>query len=103
MKLHTHYSIDECNDVDLLFERLTELQDENKIEFKKEDRFLIKVTDIDLSENEEIDLIKLLESLDLYPFLEFESDDYDIFEDEESDDYSGKGKSRKSQDDDYDY
>lgn len=106
-KLYTHYSTDECTDNDLLTERLNELQEENKIEFTKIERFLIKIVDIDLSETEEQELIKFLDSIDIYPCLEYEDDDdddvYNSYDDDD-DSYTGRGKGRRSSyDDDYDY
>lgn len=103
-KLYNHYSIDECSNKEKLFNELNHLKSENKIEWSKEDIDLIKIIDIDLDSDEELDLIETLEKFDLYPFMDYqdgeiynEEDDYDGYDDYEN------PKKKKYDDDSFDY
>jgi len=103
MKLHKYYSIDECNNEELLVERLESLQEDDKIEFELIDKWTLKIKDIDLTTNEEKKLVELFEELGLYETTvedEDEDESYEEYDDFE-DDYKPK-KSRKSYDDDFD-
>ena len=103
MKLHKYYSIDECSNEELLFNKLDILQKSGKVSYKKLDRWSIKIQDIDLSSKEEEKLINLLESLDLYETTvddDDEDDDYYFNEYEDEDDY--KPSRGRSYDDNFD-
>jgi hypothetical protein len=103
MKLHKYYSIDECNNEELLLERLEFLQEDDKIEFELLDKWTLKIKDIDLTTNEEKKLVELFEELGLYETTvedEDEDESYEEYDDFE-DDYKPK-KGRKSYDDDFD-
>ena len=105
MKLKKFYSIDECSNEDLLFEKLDQLQDDGKIECDYEDTWSIKITDLELTISEEKDLINLFEKLDVYPNLdleEAEQDSYDEYYDEEEEEYKPR-KSRNHDDDFLDF
>jgi hypothetical protein len=102
MKLHKYYSIDECNNEELLVERLESLQEDDKIEFELIDKWTLKINDIDLTTNEEKKLVELFEELGLYDTT-VDDDDDDSYEeyDEFEDDYKPR-KGSKSYDDDFD-
>jgi hypothetical protein len=102
MKLHKYYSIDECNNEELLVERLESLQEDDKIEFELIDKWTLKIKDIDLTTNEEKKLVELFEELGLYDTT-VDDDDDDSYEeyDEFEDDYKPR-KGSKSYDDDFD-
>ena len=101
MKLNKYYTIDECNDEEVLFSKLNELQEEGKIEYQKNDNWTIKVTDMDLSTKEEEDLIKLFDSLDLYPTDDEEESDDDYFYDEEEGEVDNYKTRKGGYDDDF--
>lgn len=104
MKLKKFYSIDECSNEDLLFEKLDQLQDDGKIEYEYEDNWSIKLVDVELTPTDEKDLINLFEKLDVYPNLDKEEADLeeesydDFYEDEYQEDYKSR---RKNSDDEY--
>lgn len=104
MKLHKYYSIDECNNEELLIEKLETLKEEGKIEFELIDKWTLKIKDLDLTTSEEKKLIEFLDSMDLYDTTVDDDDDddssyeeYDEFED----DYKPR-RGSKSYDDDFD-
>jgi hypothetical protein len=99
MKLHKYYSIDECNNEELLVERLESLQEDDKIEFELIDKWTLKIKDIDLTTNEEKKLVELFEELGLYDTT-VDDDSYEEY-DEFEDDYKPR-KGSKSYDDDFD-
>ncbi len=104
-QLFTRYSFDECTNEQKLFEKLDSLLEEGKIEYNAENQYVFKIKDIDLTDYEIEDLCYLFDSLEVYPYMESEDeeyegfDDFDDFEDEE-DDYTTKRY--KSKDDDFD-
>jgi len=103
-QLFTRYSFDECKNEKKLFEKLQLLKKEDKIEFSKEDQFIFRIKDIELSESEIDELTGFFDDQDVFPYmeeldeLEFE-DDYNDYQDED-DDYTSKRY--RSKDDDYD-
>lgn len=101
MKLNKYYSIDECKDEEVLFNKLDKLKEEGKIEYQKNDKWSIKVTDIDLSTKEEEDIIKLFDSLDLYPTDGEEELDDDYFYDEEEGEVDNYKPRKGGYDDDF--
>ncbi len=89
MNLFNYYTLDECSDRKKVLSVLKELKSEGKIEFSL-DGDVFKLKDIDLEEDEVENLEKLLDSNDVFPYLEREDDEdndgyYDDFGDE--DDY----------------
>jgi len=103
MKLHKYYSIDECNNEDILLERLESLQEDGKVEFELIDKWTLKIKDVDLTTNEEKKLIEFFEDLNLYDTTVDEDDEDDSYEeyDEFEDDYKPR-RGSKSYDDDFD-
>ena len=79
-RLFSYYSIDECLNIDKLYNELDKYADGGLLEYKLEDRDIIKIEDLDLTEDEIEDIEKLLDSLDVFPYL-----GYDDGEDEISD------------------
>lgn len=108
-KLFNFYSFDECSDEDKLFQRLDSLKNDSKINYTQDENYLIKIVDIELSDDEIDKLSQFLDSLNVLPYLGHEDDtdgDFDDYEDPDDDldnDYNGsRYKSRKDDyDDDY--
>jgi len=109
-KLFNFYSFDECSDEDQLFEKLDSLKDESKIEYTEQDNYIVKIKDLELSDDEISELIKFLDNLNVFPYLGIEEDEEDEFSDFDDDfsengddEYNGSYKSKKgkSSDDDY--
>ena len=87
--LFQFYSIDECvNDV-LLYEELDKFKGDGKLEYKKQDKYVIKITDISLDEADVTHLIGLFDSLELVPYLGYENPEL-LEEDNNSDDENGE-------------
>ena len=80
MKLKPIYIFDECDDTDSLFEKLEELKYVGKISYKKSDGWEFKIEDLELTEDEDWDLLEFFEEMDVYP-----SDSEDFDDDEDSD------------------
>jgi hypothetical protein len=100
MKLHKYYSIDECNNEDLLFEELESLQEDGKIEFELIDKTTLKIKDLELTTVQERNLIKKLDELGLYSEdIEDDEDDDLPYEDDYEDGYKPKKRSRNNEDD----
>ena len=108
MKLFKFYSTDECTNEKTLFEKLDNFKKEGKIDYETIDRWTIKVTDIDLSIDEEKETIELFDKLDLYPINNEEDDntmdeaDYGDYEDDGSD-YRPSVRNNHSYNDENDY
>jgi hypothetical protein len=106
-KLFNYYSFDECSDEQHLFERLDELVNQDKIEYNEQDKYLIKIKDIELDDNELEDLCNFLDENNVYPYLGYEEDDdiesdYNDYDDYD-DDYNGKSKGYRPGYDDEDF
>jgi hypothetical protein len=111
-KLFNFYSFDECSDEDQLFAKLDSFKDESKIEYTEQDNYILKIKDLELSDDEISDLVTSLDELNVYPYLGYEEDEedegYSDFDDDfsdEDDDYNGSYKSKRgksSEDDFYD-
>ena len=91
MELFNYYNLDECSEKKVIKKRLTQLEDEGKIDFKL-DGDILKITDIDLDEDEVEELVEMFDKYDVFPYPDYEegledSDDdyYDGIEEE--DDY----------------
>jgi hypothetical protein len=109
-KLFNFYSFDECSDEDQLFEKLDSLKDESKIEYTEQDNYIVKIKDLELSDDEISELLKFFDNLNVYPYLGIEDDDDDEFSDfddgfaeDDDDDYNGSYKSKKGKSNDDDY
>jgi hypothetical protein len=89
MELFNFYNLDECVNKKKVLKKLNQLLDEGKIDFSV-DGEILKLEDLDLSESEVEDVAELLDSNDVFPYLDKEDDDdfydgYDNYDDE--DDY----------------
>lgn len=71
-RLFNYYSIDECVNTDKLYNELDKYADDGILEYKLEDRDIIKIEDLDLTEDEIEDIEKLLDSLDVFPYLGYD-------------------------------
>jgi hypothetical protein len=76
-KLFNYYSFDECPDEDILFEKLNQLVDEEKIQYSEKESYLIKIDDLELSDTELEELSKFLDDNNVYPYLGYEEEDDD--------------------------
>jgi hypothetical protein len=90
MELFNYYSLDECPERKVIKKRLSQLEDEGKIDFKL-DGDILKVSDIDLDEDEVAELVEMFDKYDVFPYpdyeegLDDEDDYYDGFDDDEED------------------
>jgi hypothetical protein len=89
MELFNFYNLDECVNKKKVLKKLNQLLDEGKIDFSV-DGEILKIEDLDLSESEVEGVAELLDSNDVFPYLDKEDDDdfydgYDNYDDE--DDY----------------
>ena len=66
MKLNKFYSIDECQNEETLYKKLDTFVEEGKIEYEMIDKWTLKIKDLDLSTNEEKNLVDLFDSLELH-------------------------------------
>ena len=80
--LGKYYSLDECNNVDSVLNKLQHLQDEGKIYFSNIEQDILKIKDSDLNAKETKDLISFFEKNDVIEYLDYE----DMYEDEDFDD-----------------
>jgi len=101
--IYSHYSFDECKNEDELFDRLDALVEEGKITYVAQDKYILKIEDLDLTSDEVGELLDLFDSLDVFEYYGHQDDDedYDDFDqyDDEEDDY---GSTKRRKDDDYD-
>jgi hypothetical protein len=86
MELFNYYSLDECPDTKVIKKRLTQLQDEGKIQFKI-DGDILKINDLDLDEDEVSELIEMLDKYDVFAYPDYDDEGLDSEDDE--DDYYG--------------
>ena len=95
MELFNYYSLDECPERKVIKKRLTQLEDEGKVEFEI-DGDVLKLTDLDLDENEIAELVEMFDKYDVFPYPDYEegleNDDDDDYYDgydgfDEEDDY----------------
>lgn len=106
MKLFKFYSTDECTNEKTLFTKLDNLVDDGKIEYSMVERWVIKVKDLDLSTEEEKELVELFDKLDMYPVTDLNTDDdmeecdYGDGDDDESS-YIRESNTYNNFDDDY--
>lgn len=87
MELEKWWSLDECTNKKKVKKKLDELSDDGKIEYSI-DGDILKIEDIDLSDEDIDDISNLLDSNDVFPYLDKDDDDfYDGYgyDDEEND------------------
>lgn len=95
MELFNFYSLDECLNLKLIKKKLSELEDEGKIEFSI-DGDVLKIKDLDLDQAEIDDLIDLFDSNDIFPYPDYQTGtddedfgfgDYDDYDEDNTDNY----------------
>ena len=91
MELFNYYSLDECPERKVIKKRLTQLEDEGKIDFTI-DGDILKITDLDLDEDEVAELVEMFDKYDVFPYPDYEEgleEDDDFYNDgfDEEDDY----------------
>jgi len=91
MELFNYYSLDECPERKVIKKRLTQLEDEGKIDFNL-DGDILKITDLDLDEDEVAELVEMFDKYDVFPYPDYEEgleEDDDFYNDgfDEEDDY----------------
>jgi hypothetical protein len=90
MELFNYYNLDECPEKKVIKKRLSQLEDEGKIDFKL-DADILKITDIDLDEDEVEELVEMFDKYDVFAYPDYEDglDDEDDYYDgfDEEDDY----------------
>ena len=102
-KLFNFYSFDECSDEDKLFNKLDLLKNESKIHYTQDDNYLIKIKDLELTDDEIEKLSVFLDSLNVLPYLGYEEevdndfDDYDNDSDDDIDDIIPKKTKKRKQ------
>ena len=84
MELFNYYSMDECPERKVIKKRLTQLEDEGKIEFDI-DGDILKITDLDLDEDEVAELVEMFDKYDVFSYPDYEEG----IDDEEDDYYDG--------------
>jgi len=93
--LSKYYSLDECYDTNLIFDKLENLQNEGMVIYEVLDQDTIKIKDIGLSEKDIKDLINFFSDNDVIDLPAYENvdeldDDDEDFDDEDyrlNDDY----------------
>jgi hypothetical protein len=84
MELFNYYSMDECPERKVIKKRLTQLEEEGKIDFDI-DGDILKIKDIDLDEDEVAELVEMFDKYDVFPYPDYEEG----IDDEEDDYYDG--------------
>jgi hypothetical protein len=87
MELFNYYSLDECSERKVIKKRLSQLEDEGKIQFKI-DGDLLKLDDLDLDEDEVSELIEMFDKYDVFSYPDYEDEGLDS-DDEDDEDYYG--------------
>jgi hypothetical protein len=89
MELFNYYSMDECPERKVIKKRLTQLEDEGKVDFEI-DGDILKISDLDLDEDEVAELVEMFDKYDVFPYPDYEEgldndedDYYDGFDEEE--------------------
>ena len=84
MELFNYYSMDECPERKVIKKRLTQLEEEGKIDFDI-DGDILKIKDIDLDEDEVAELVEMFDKYDVFAYPDYEEG----LDDEEDDYYDG--------------
>jgi hypothetical protein len=85
MELFKYYNLDECSNFEIVEDKLVELEEEGKIEYKLDD-YILKIEDLELSDNEIEKLSKLFDDNDILPYIDYE--EYDDSDDDYFDNFS---------------
>ena len=86
MELERYYSLDECTDRKKVISTLKKLEKECKIEYELEKSTdIFEIEDLDLEDDDIEELLKMFESLDVFPYLDKDDgdDDDDNYGDDE--------------------
>ena len=91
MELFNYYSMDERPERKVIKKRLTQLEDEGKIDFDI-DGDILKISDLDLDEDEVAELVEMFDKYDVFAYPDYEegldTDDDDYYDGfDEEDDY----------------
>jgi len=81
MELFNYYNLDECLERKVIKKRLTQLEEEGKIDFDI-DGDILKISDLDLDEDEVAELVEMFYKYDVFAY-----PDYEEGIDDEEDDY----------------
>jgi len=81
--LGKYYSLDECSTIEVVMDKLEQLQEDGKIYFSNVEQDVIKIRDSGLSPRELKDLVSFFEKTDVIEYLDYE----DIYSDEEDEDF----------------
>jgi hypothetical protein len=71
MELFNYYSLDECPERKVIKKRLTQLEEEGKIDFDI-DGDILKISDLDLDEDEVTELVEMFDKYDVFPYPDYE-------------------------------
>jgi hypothetical protein len=89
MELFNYYNLDECPERKVIKKRLTQLEEEGKIDFDI-DGDILKISDLDLDEDEVTELVEMFDKYDVFAYPDYEEgiddeedDYYDDFSEEE--------------------
>lgn len=77
-KLSKYYSLDECIERKIIKKKLSKLESDGKIEFEF-DGDILKLTDLDLDEDDIDVLVNLFDKYDIYAYPDYE-DGIDYYE-----------------------
>lgn len=77
-KLSKYYTLDECTERKILKKKLSKFELDGKIEFEF-DSDILKLTDIDLDEDEIDTLVSLFDKYEVYAYPDYE-DGFDYYE-----------------------
>lgn len=86
-----YYSLDECSDSEIVYDRLNRLQDDGKIYWSNPEQDIIRIKDSGLTPKDVKELISFFEKNDVLEYHDYEDmygdeDEDDDYEDEEFDD-----------------
>lgn len=79
MELYNYYNLDECINKRKVKKKLQELSEDGKIEYSI-DGEILKIDDLDLSEEEIEEVADLLDSNDVFPYLDKDDEDDDLYD-----------------------
>jgi hypothetical protein len=85
-KLFNYYSIDECTNEEKLYSELDKFVDNGALQYKLQERHILKMSDLDLTEDDIEKISNLFDALDVFPYLDLHDDEDDFHEDDYGDD-----------------
>lgn len=81
-----YFSLDECINQDLIFDKLDKLKDDGKISYSV-DSEIVKLEDLDLEDIDIKELEQLFYNNDVYPYIDLDDEDDDFDYEDEDEDY----------------